>query len=77
MFTKIPKFDQIELDLNNYTCDLCGKSFEREIQYYGHLQKHSGERNWKCGTKNMLILIIFRITNFILFCRKMFRKQYL
>ncbi|XP_044739848.1 zinc finger protein 600-like [Chrysoperla carnea] len=48
IFTKIPKFDKTEPDLNNYICDLCGKSFEREIQYYGHLQKHSGERNWKC-----------------------------
>nr|CAD7402483.1 unnamed protein product [Timema cristinae] len=28
-----------------YMCDLCGASFERARQYYGHLHQHTGERN--------------------------------
>nr|CAD7425428.1 unnamed protein product [Timema monikensis] len=32
-----------------YMCDLCGASFERARQYYGHLHQHTGERKWECS----------------------------
>lgn len=31
-----------------YLCDMCGASFSRDTQYFGHLHKHSGERKWLC-----------------------------
>ncbi|XP_046385681.1 zinc finger protein 721-like [Ischnura elegans] len=31
-----------------YMCDLCGNSYSRAAQYYGHLHSHTGERDWKC-----------------------------
>ncbi|XP_075219400.1 uncharacterized protein LOC142323523 [Lycorma delicatula] len=43
---------RIDLDedekIGKYVCDLCGSSFVRAVQYYGHLHLHSGEFLWEC-----------------------------
>ncbi|XP_068087068.1 zinc finger protein 271 [Anabrus simplex] len=42
------KEDKDGEEKEEYVCDLCGASFARAAQYYGHLHSHSGERKWEC-----------------------------
>lgn len=33
---------------SSYKCELCGKKFNKQHRYDGHMRKHQGLKQWQC-----------------------------
>lgn len=41
--------DEAGVNVQTLYCEICGKTFDKIMKYYGHLRVHSKDNLWHCG----------------------------